>query len=409
MPSTELVHTMPQIRKVLVLLMMGTRISVVLLCLWSSCLFFTGTFAQEPPGSADLSPAVEGATETPQGPLPATWEEGYREAPKRKAYIKGPDVHRSSQYCSKCHVEGEEASGENLLYGGDDMELCRTCHPKSVYDIHVVGVQPTKVKVPQAFPLPGGKITCVTCHDEPSCNPKDSPSWRRPFFLRGEKEGFRFCFECHAETGYEPYNPHDPKHLQHSEERTNNCLFCHLSVLPVDSRRGLAFASLKGPPDDLCAACHSQEPHFGIPAHLNVKSETYRTALVEAARQAGPMLPLGEDYRLLCVSCHDPHAPGLIPEPEEGPDLWVEGETSSPLRQDYLEKQLYPSVRKRIQALETHYGRSLIVREPGLFHTQRRKLLRKGLQENGSLCLLCHNVFEEGQEKKRRFDYRILY
>ena len=380
-----------------------------LLCLWLVVWTSEGeALGQQPLPDANASPAIEAATETAKAPLPQTWQEGYKEAPKEKSYIKGPNVHRSPNHCNKCHVEGEKATGENLLFGGDDIQLCRTCHPRSVYDIHVVDIAPKKVKVPEAFPLPGGKITCVTCHDEPSCNPKESPSWQRPFFLRGTKTGFLFCFECHSETAYEPYNPHDPKHLQSSEERTNNCLFCHLSVLPVESRRGLAYASLKGPPDSLCSACHLEEPHFGVPAHLNVKSRKYRAVLVELAEKAGPTLPLGEDHEPLCVSCHDPHIPGLIPEPEEGPDLWIEGDASEFL-QDYRKQTLYPFVKERIAELETEYGHDLIIREPGLFHTTKRKLLRKGLQKNGSLCLLCHDVFEKGQKKERRLDYRILH
>ena len=385
------------------------RFSCTLLCLWLITWTSVGeALPEQALPDANAPTGIEAGAADAKVPLPQTWQEGYKEAPKEKSYIKGPNVHRSPNHCNKCHVEGEEATGENLLLGGDDVQLCRTCHPKSVYDIHVVDIAPKKVKVPEEFPMPGGKVTCVTCHDEPSCNSKASPSWQRPFFLRGTKTGFLFCFECHSETAYEPYNPHDAKHLQNSEERTNNCLFCHSSVLPVESRRGLPFASLKGPPDSLCSACHLEEPHFGVPAHLNVKSTKYRAVLAEAAKEAGPMLPLGEDHEPLCVSCHDPHIPGLIPEPEEGPDLWIGGDVSAFL-QDYRMQTLYPFVKERIAELETEYGQSLIIREPGLFHTTKRKLLRKGLQKDGSLCLLCHDVFEKGQKKERRLDYRILH
>ena len=145
-----------------------------------------------------------------------------------------------------------------------------------------------------------------------------------------------------------------------------------------------------------------------MPAHLNVKSKKYRAMLAKAAEEAGPLLPLGVDNEPLCVSCHDPHIPGLIPEPEEGPDQWIEGGTSAFL-QDYRKHALYPFVKERIAELEAEYGQSLIIREPGLFHTTKRKLLRKGLQKDGSLCLLCHDIFEEGQKKERRMDYRILH
>lgn len=66
---------------------------------------------------------------------------------------------------------------------------------------------------------------------------------------------------------------------------------------------------------------------------------------------------------------------------------------------------------ERVQDLESTYGRELIILEPGLFQRERTKLLRGGLQEEGSLCLRCHDVFKETQEdaKNRRLDYRVLY
>ena len=342
-------------------------------------------------------------------PLPPTWDKSYKTSEKEKSYIKGPNVHRSSQYCNYCHGQGTPTS-KNLLYEGQDIPLCRSCHPISVYNIHVVGIKPQKVTVPPEFPLPDGKITCVTCHQEPSCRSPEHISWKRPFFLRGTQSGFMFCFSCHSEKTYEAYNPHDPKHLSKSAERTNNCLFCHQAELPVESRRGLAFASLKGTPNDLCTACHIEEPHFGIPAHLQAQGQKAYAWMAEAAKQAGPRLPMGEGNVCLCVSCHDPHMPGLLRQPEDDQDVWMEAGTSD-LRQEYLTKDLYPFVKNQVARLEITYGRTLIIKEPGLFHKVRRKLFRHGLQRDGSLCLWCHNVFQEDQEyeKDRDLRYRILY
>ena len=179
----------------------GTQMRIVntVLCLCLSCLFCRHAFGQPPGGNAGASFPAGEVTEYPEIPLEKLWTEGYGVVERRKTYIKGPNVHRSPLYCDKCHVKGEKPTADNLLYGGDDLELCRTCHPKSVYDVHVVNIRPKRVKVPPGFPLPGGRVTCVTCHDEPSCNPKGSPSWKRPYFLRGTKTGFMFCFECHPE------------------------------------------------------------------------------------------------------------------------------------------------------------------------------------------------------------------
>jgi len=365
-----------------------------------------GRSAEEPQGPIDQ----ELRSEPEEISIPFTWQDAYRKTEKAKSYSKGPNVHRSPSHCDYCHEKGKKPTADDLLFNGQDIPLCRSCHPRSVYQLHVVDIRPEKVKVPKEFPLPGGKITCVTCHDEPSCNPKDSPSWKRPFFLRGKKEGFMFCFECHVPAGYKPYNPHDPEHLKNPVERTNNCLFCHLAEIPADSRRGVAFASLKGNPNDLCSACHLEEPHFGIPAHLNHKRKMFLDQLAKAAKTEGPWLPLGKNDEVYCVSCHDPHMPGLIPARKEGPDSWLEPEPSK-FEEQYREKDLHPFVKDRLEELETVYGRVLIIREPGLFHEKRKKLLRRGLQKDGSLCLRCHDVFEEDkeQEKERSLDYRVLY
>jgi len=344
-------------------------------------------------------------------PLPPTWQESYLGSEKKeKSYIKGPNVHRSPLYCITCHQEGTPPSAGNLLYGGKDIPLCRSCHPRSVYRVHVVGVRPKQVKVPEEFPLPDGKLTCVSCHDEPSCNPPDSPSSKRPYFLRGTRTGYRFCFSCHEAKGYSAYNPHDPKHLGSVEERKNNCLFCHTAELPVDSRRGLSFSALKGRPNDLCSACHLEEPHFGIPAHLGVRDREVLARLAATAKAAGPRLPLADDGTPLCVSCHDPHMPGLLGEETAGSDIWMESPASA-LRREYLDRRLDPYVMKRVAELEAEYGRALIIREPGLFHREKRKLLRKGFREGGSLCLGCHDVFQEGKGNAQSspFGNRMLH
>jgi len=378
--------------------------------LQSAAGFTSAGQAEEPAPATVPLPTKEGAS-PPEVSLPLTWQEAYKEsADKPKTYSKGPNVHRSSLYCSECHGQGTP-SPKNLLYEGDDIALCRSCHPRSLYNLHIVGIRPKDVQVPDEFPLSQGRITCVTCHDEPSCNPGEHPSWQRPFFLRGNQSGFLFCFSCHSAKGYESYNPHDVKHLQSASERKNNCLFCHTAELPVEARRGLTFAALKGDPNDLCSACHLEEPHFGIPAHFEVRREASLPSLEHAARMGGPRLPLGQGNRPLCVSCHDPHIPGLIPQEEEGPDVWMQIKGDSDLRRQYLEEGLYPYVRDRVAELESKFGRTLIIREPGLFHGDRNGLLRQGIRLKGSMCLLCHDVFEEDRThgESRRPDYRMLH
>ena len=345
-------------------------------------------------------------------PLPLTWQEAYRKSRKEKNFSKGPNVHYSKAHCGECHGKGEP-SQKNLLFEGQDIAMCRSCHPKSLYHVHAVGIPPKNVKVPEEFPLSGGKVTCVTCHDEPSCNPIGSQSWKRPFFLRGTKSGFAFCFSCHTAKGYKAYNPHESKHLEEQMARKNNCLFCHIKDLPVDQpRKGLDSAALKGKPNDLCIVCHLEEPHFGVSAHLEGTNEKLRSKLKEAVGQAGPNLPIGENDTMLCVSCHEPHMPGLMtgePQPV-GEDVWLKGE-SSEFRDTFVQEHLRPLMKERIAEMESAHAKKMIIRAPEEGKDEGTKLLRKGLQKNGSICLYCHDVFEDegaGKGKESMGDYRML-
>lgn len=353
------------------------------------------------PADGEETAGKESALSTIEGAIPKTWEPGYRSPEDQKAWVKGPNVHRTVEYCGECHGAGVPAPA-NLRNEGDDVALCRTCHPRSVYHVHVVNIKPDKVVVPEAFPLVREKMTCATCHDEPSCNAPIDPSWERPFFLRGTKVGYQFCFECHRADQYKPYNPHDPIHLATPQERRINCLFCHTTEIPVEARKGIEHAALKGEPNALCSACHLEEPHFGIPAHLRDVGEEALSTMKEAAEEAGPWLPLGANYAALCVSCHEPHIPGLIRAEEEQVDKWLQGAAAG-LRLEFLQGVLHPFLSEEIEAMEEEEGRKLVIRHPDIFLDEPRGMMRFGLQEEGSLCLWCHNVFEEEEKEPMRF------
>ena len=80
-----------------------------------------------------------------------------------------PNPHRDSGLCSLCHTSA--AGGrETLRFGGSVSQLCQSCHDgrRAIREAHVVDITPSPTlarKIPSDFPLAGGALTCLSCHD----------------------------------------------------------------------------------------------------------------------------------------------------------------------------------------------------------------------------------------------------
>jgi len=247
--------------------------------------------------------------------------------------------HGDSGLCSLCHTAA--AGGrETLRFDGNVPRLCASCHDgrSARREAHVAGVKPGRAlaqRIPPAFPLEHGTLTCLSCHDVArTCRTGPADSTRDRNFLRGERgpDPLTFCFFCHDAERYRPFNPHDQ--LENGRPKTDVCLWCHVRVPDVNTKRGeQAWPALRTKGVGICRNCHTVAPEHPVRAHLGATPPPemmwYTSAyelkaqmrlpferLLEYARTARRTprsIPLDEGGRITCYSCHNPHERGLLP------------------------------------------------------------------------------------------------
>jgi len=255
---------------------------------------------------------------------------------------EGPAVnpHRDAAMCSSCHISGV-GGRRNLRFDADVSRLCRSCHDgrRATREAHPVGVAPSETmvkRIPPDFPLEKGMVTCSTCHDVTlQCKAGQPAAWSRRRFLRGaDLTGpLEFCFRCHVRENNRPFNVHDQ--LEAGKPKADACIWCHTGVPDVDSRsqedisRNLHKKSI-----GVCGNCHPvAKGHPNGGSHMGATPSeammSYMSAYelqprmnlplnqlleyVRAARRIPRSIPLDENGRITCYSCHNPHEKGLLP------------------------------------------------------------------------------------------------
>jgi hypothetical protein len=250
-----------------------------------------------------------------------------------------PNPHRDSGLCSLCHTSA--AGGrETLRFSGNVSQLCQSCHDGrlATREAHVVDITPSPrlaQRIPGDLPLPGGVLTCLSCHDmAQNCRPQQPPAPSGHALLRGGQtpDPLLFCFRCHMPENYRPFNPHDQ--LETGKPKTDTCLWCHTDIPSVDSQpRDGASCGLRASAAALCRNCHVVAQSHPVAGHMSATPSTemvqYMSAyemkskmrlpfaqLLEIARATKRMprsIPLDEAGRITCSSCHNPHEKGLLP------------------------------------------------------------------------------------------------
>jgi len=236
--------------------------------------------------------------------------------------------HGDAQLCSACH--NAAVGGRNTLrFDGNVSHLCRSCHDGRLAgrEAHPADVAPSgsiRANIPLNFPLEGGMLTCLSCHDVTfRCTVTETAAANK-YFLRGASvsEAIDFCSICHIQEDYQPFNAHDQ--LQNRQVKPDACLWCHVSAPDISSRpKEDTSYELRGGTAEVCGNCHRMakgHPTENMHMYATPSEEMmwYMSAYemkdrmnmplnqlleyVRAAKRTARSIPLDESGRLTCCS-----------------------------------------------------------------------------------------------------------
>lgn len=214
------------------------------------------------------------------------------------------NIHYSKDGCKYCHLD-------NLSINYDE-DVCLKCHNSRILSIHTHAsnfkyMENDQVRIDDKFPLKGGKVVCITCHifNKNICENYET----RPFkMLRNFTERLSYCFHCHKIENFKKFNPH---YQIDSEGNINytTCSICHITTPKANYDYTMALKTLKGDPDKICNGCHQiQNIHPTGTDHVNkYVSGLSKYFIEENYRKKNINLYLGENGKIICVTCHYPH------------------------------------------------------------------------------------------------------
>lgn len=238
------------------------------------------------------------------------------------------NVHYSGKYCLECHTSSPIKGGDPHLRRPGDFSFSCRCHGYTTGTyIHPVDIVPSSSKktfIPPDFPLYEGKITCATCHAIGlQCQENESMRHENPAFLRGAPYSSRtgICLRCHEQGKYRMFDPHN-QHDEKGQIIPEKCLYCHVEVPDVAKatyrQKGVHGQTVQfiGDLQILCHRCHFRQSrlHPINAEHFREPSKKIFAAMKETERLQGIILPLTQDGRITCATCHNPHERGVIPK-----------------------------------------------------------------------------------------------
>lgn len=204
----------------------------------------------------------------------------------RYANPHAKDDYRSCLACHREMATRDDGMRENLRYGGDDLQICVSCHGglDACHPI-LVRLLPGMTPGPDLALSPEGKIECTTCHDP-------TPKGGSGVAMRGRKAGEpvnAICFRCHDKAELSGRNPHATM----SDRGT--CRFCH-DTMSDPTNEEAARVSFISNTRLICLRCHAQTGHPAGIDHMVVP----RSTLPEIFKLDGK-------GKITCTTCHNPH------------------------------------------------------------------------------------------------------
>jgi len=147
---------------------------------------------------------------------------------------------------------------------------------------------------------------------------------------------------------------------------------------------------LRLPPETICLGCHLKTPHLNALNHLQKPDKEMRRRMQVAERKLGIVLPLDQQGRIMCTTCHSPHERGLIAETKPAGKQVAGDLKEGVVYEDHPWDSVYRADKQaRLEKLpdnatpvNLHYRRL------------RSEVLLRLSAKDGSLCLACH-AFEK--------------
>ncbi len=261
----------------------------------------------------------DSALQQPTG-TPTTSEDKDRVARKT-------NIHFSAKYCLECHdTKKIDRRTKSLKYNGDFNKLCLDCHnggrPIHFHPLETRPDASNGVSIPSEFPLNGGRLDCRTCHDiylQCRDSEADKLLLKGQMLLRGMpyKSRLVFCYRCHDTARYPRYDPHQQIDGA-GKVLADKCLYCHTGV-PDAGHTTYREVKLISSYGELCKGCHyltaKQPLHV---RHLRKPTREVVERMKEMQAEFKIVLPLDQEGNVTCVTCHNPHQKGLIPDQRAG-------------------------------------------------------------------------------------------
>lgn len=279
----------------------------------------------------------------------------------------------------------------SLIY--PDMSLALMPEEIGSLHLHPFDIEaPEKMKVPDDFPLgPGRLVVCNTCHDIESIKdiPLESIERTAPDFLRGGpySELIDFCYRCHKKEDYKRPNIHKMLDEKNGLIK-DNCEMCHLGLPDTEKVKDRKDLKLRLSMDKVCLGCHLKTPHLNTVNHMKKPSEEMKKIMDASEKRHKIILPLDEEGRVTCVTCHSSHEKGVVKDDRPGgrqvadTDLY-EGVAyqESPWTKIFMEDK-----KVRIEKLEKESGKRLDIK----YMKIKKEVLLRLPAKDGTLCQACH-------------------
>jgi hypothetical protein len=226
------------------------------------------------------------------------------------------NIHFTGKYCSECHERTPVKGGATYLkYNGDYQLLCNRCHhglsPGYCHPLDINSKLDQPLAVPADFPLKDGKFTCETCHDMyRQCVKRRFDR----FTLRGAPYPRKvdFCYRCHNKKKYQTLDAHHQIQAD-GMLATRMCLYCH-EKKPDEKTATYKQVTFVGDTRALCRRCHPiAGNHPGNFDHMAAApSAKALKHMADMKKTYGIILPLAQDGKMTCITCHNPHQKGVI-------------------------------------------------------------------------------------------------